>query len=40
MTEMYWSFLEKHQEKLAKNPRMLMQIKNLKGRNANSSVQR
>jgi deoxyribodipyrimidine photolyase-related protein len=40
MTEMYWSFLEKHQEKLAKNPRMLMQIKNLKGRNANSAVQR
>jgi deoxyribodipyrimidine photolyase-related protein len=40
MTEMYWQFLEKHQEKLASNPRMAMQLKNLKGRNANSAVQR
>lgn len=29
-TTMYWQYLEKHQEKLAKNPRMLLQIKNLK----------
>jgi len=40
MTEMYWQFLEKHQEKLAANPRMTMQLKNLKVRNANSAVQR
>ena len=29
-TSMYWQYLEKHQEKLAKNPRMLLQLKNLK----------
>ncbi|MBL8237816.1 MAG: cryptochrome/photolyase family protein [Bryobacterales bacterium] len=40
ITEMYWGFLDKHQDKLAKNPRMLMQIKNLKARNANSALQR
>ncbi len=28
-TTMYWQYLEKHREKLAKNPRMLLQIKNL-----------
>jgi deoxyribodipyrimidine photolyase-related protein len=40
MTEMYWQFLEKHEAKLAANPRMTMQLKNLKGRNANTSLQR
>ena len=28
-TTMYWQYLEKHEQKLAKNPRMLLQIKNL-----------
>jgi deoxyribodipyrimidine photolyase-related protein len=28
-TTMYWQYLDKHKEKLAKNPRMLLQIKNL-----------
>ncbi len=28
-TTMYWQYLEKHRDKLAKNPRMLLQIKNL-----------
>jgi deoxyribodipyrimidine photolyase-related protein len=40
ITEMYWQFLDKHQETLAANPRMTMQLKNLKGRNANSALQR
>ena len=40
ITEMYWQFLAKHEAKLASNPRMTMQLKNLRGRNANSAVQR
>jgi deoxyribodipyrimidine photolyase-related protein len=27
---MYWQYLQRHREALAKNPRMLLQIKNLK----------
>jgi len=40
ITTMYWQFLQKHETKLASNPRMSMQLKNLKGRNANSALQR
>jgi deoxyribodipyrimidine photolyase-related protein len=29
-TTMYWQYLQRHREALAKNPRMLLQIKNLK----------
>ena len=29
-TTLYWDFLLKHEPLLAKNPRMLMQVKNLK----------
>jgi deoxyribodipyrimidine photolyase-related protein len=28
-TTMYWQYLQRHREELAKNPRMLLQIKNL-----------
>jgi deoxyribodipyrimidine photolyase-related protein len=28
-TTLYWNFLDRHSESLAKNPRMLMQLKNL-----------
>jgi len=38
MTVMYWQFLEKHEKKLSANPRMAMQLKNMRGRNANSAV--
>ncbi|MFN0100553.1 MAG: cryptochrome/photolyase family protein [Bryobacteraceae bacterium] len=38
MTEMYWQFLEKHETKLSANPRMAIQLKNMRGRNANSAV--
>jgi deoxyribodipyrimidine photolyase-related protein len=28
-TTLYWDYLKRHHESLAKNPRMLMQLKNL-----------
>jgi deoxyribodipyrimidine photolyase-related protein len=40
ITEMYWQFLERHEAKLSANPRMSMQLKNMRNRNANSTLQR